>query len=115
MEIDEAGALSESVDDERGLARSPSAREKERTATFRFYPREVVEKPRGRFVSVGEGKAHDRSRSQGKDALIMTEESVMTKILFSITLFIRTLLRLSVIPANDAGLRMYGHPGRRKA
>lgn len=45
----------------------------------------------------------------------MTEESVMPKRLFAITLFLRTLLRLSVIPANDAGLRMYGRPGRERA
>lgn len=111
VEIDEAdGALSESAGDERGLAGPPPPREKERTASFRFHTRKVVEKPRGRFVSVGKGKAHDRSRYQGKDALIMTEECVMTKMLFSITLFIRTLLSLSVIPANDAGLRTNGRP-----
>lgn len=111
VEIDEAdGALSESAGDERGLAGPPPPREKERTASFRFHTRKVVEKPRGRFVSVGKGMVHDRSRFQGKDALIMSEESIMTKRLFFITLFIRTLLCLSVIPANDAGLRTDGRP-----
>ena len=60
VEIDEGnGTRPKNPGHERRLARSPPAREKERTASLFFHPSKVFEKPGGRFVSVGKENAHD--------------------------------------------------------
>ena len=84
--------------DERRLARSQTAREKECTASLRFHPSKVFEKPRGRFVAVGRGKVHSHALQEWTPPT-MSQETDDDQKSFIRNTFVRKTFDCAVWPA----------------